>query len=313
MPRTHKSAKPQVEAWVQAGKRLYDARKSKGLSALELAVASGYKQPRQIYLLEKGKQNPATLQRKHLIGISKALDVSIAYICDGCMPEIKKPESQRITSRVLSIERTELARARIAAKMKSKELAAYLGMNESTLRRIETGWCKVPRRFQNAVEAFIAEHQPVPGKGLPIDATDGEKLAFKRKQAQITQARLAVELGVHHTTISDWENGVNRIPKEMSCKINAFFEGNQAKKDNDRLETSTRQEVTYGFVSAEEVYALKEYRKSLGVTQKSIASFLGVSQSWIAACENGHAKMNRERQLEIKRYLDKIEEQKKQN
>lgn len=310
MSRPRKPVKPLVEAWVQAGKRLRIARKIKGLSVDELANISGYN-ANMIRKIENGVKNPTTIRSDSLKNLSSALDVSIDYICGDCTPTRKIHKRTREVEKAWSTTmRTPLAMARIEANMKSRELAAYLGISERYLRTIESGWAKIPRRLEKTISDFIAEHPPkIDDKK---DMTAGEILAHRRRQALISQATLAKAVGVNRGNISLWERNIKEIPKEKQEEIDVFFESGRADDLGNRRKNLACTDAVYGIMNEQEISELKKRRKSLGVTQQNIASILHVSQSWIAACENGHAKMNRERQLEIKRYLDEIESQRKQ-
>lgn len=79
----------------------------------------------------------------------------------------------------------------------------------------------VPKECGMAVERAIAEalEPNVPAHHVFPDSTPGTVLRGARGLRSMTQARLAVAIGVHVTNISEMERGLRPIGKEMAKRL----------------------------------------------------------------------------------------------
>lgn len=144
-----------------------------------------------------------------------------------------------------------------------------------------------------------------------------ERLRELRKESNLSQNKLATALGLKHTTIGLWEQG-KRVPNfDAAILIANYFDVNL-----DYLAgLEDQHHIFYLYILLHDLCKvkhnytkcvkklnmkdrLKELRKEKGVSQKEVASALGISLSAYSNYEQGIREPNIEMIIAICRYYD---------
>lgn len=105
---------------------------------------------------------------------------------------------------VLNTIGDHIKKRRFDLRLTHKKLAKIIGIFPSTLINWEKNHSDIEVRFIPKVIEFLG-YNP-----LPIPKSFIEKLAYYRKTNGLSAERLAIQLGLSHSTISSWESGVNK-------------------------------------------------------------------------------------------------------
>ncbi|MBR1442677.1 MAG: helix-turn-helix domain-containing protein, partial [Firmicutes bacterium] len=123
-------------------------------------------------------------------------------------------------------------------------------------------------------------HIVVPVRELLEEATVGEKIAFYRFKANLTQRELAEMIGIDDSTLMKYENDklcpnleiINRISRKLNILPDFIYD--------DYL----------SFISYPYYIKIKEIRNHLMLTHKDLAAILNISYKTIARWENRRAE-----------------------
>lgn len=110
-------------------------------------------------------------------------------------------------------------------------------------------------------------------------------LKYAREEIEMTQKELGEKLGVHETTISNWENGYDSIPILMLWKFCKLYNYSL----NYMLGLDKVNEGFDGYIIDKNIISnnLKNMRLNLRLTQKEMAEILEISQPRYCNYETG--------------------------
>lgn len=135
-----------------------------------------------------------------------------------------------------------------------------------------------------------------------------------RKSAGLSQKEVAIRIGVKQNTYSYWENGKSRMNSESLAKLAKLFgvttdyllNDIQNKSANNK-ELDDCQLQPYKLPNEKEKVMsnrLKELRSSAGLTQKELATVLGVAQPTLSGWETGHFQIDYDSLIKIADYFN---------
>lgn len=138
-----------------------------------------------------------------------------------------------------------------------------------------------------------------------------------RKSAGLSQKEVAIHIGVKQNTYSYWENGKSRINGESLAKLAKLFGVTMDYLvDNKLSEISINKGVDNSQLVEQQLHKLpnerekimsnrlKDLRRSAGLTQKDLATVLGVAQPTFSGWESGHFQIDYDSLIKIANYFN---------
>lgn len=138
-----------------------------------------------------------------------------------------------------------------------------------------------------------------------------------RKSAGLSQKEVAIHIGVKQNTYSYWENGKSRMNSESLAKLAKLFGVTTDYLLNDtQNKSATNEELDDCQLVEHQLYKipnerekimsnrLKELCSSVGLTQKELATFLGVAQPTLSGWESGRFQIDYDSLIKIADYFN---------
>ena len=122
----------------------------------------------------------------------------------------------------------------------------------------------------------------------------GEKIREARMKKEWTQDILAFKLKVTRNTVSKWERNKQEPTKEMQKKLERILKIKLAEEEKTTHKSQKKNSIKN---------RIQQARKEKKLTQKELASKLGVSASSISSWENNKSTPNAEMQEKFKQEL----------
>ncbi len=197
--------------------RLRQLRTEADLTQKQLADIVGTTQ-QNIAFWETGRQRP---KQPSLIKLANYFNVSIDYLLVGKA----QPEER------LSVFPERLKQLRVEAKLTQQQMAEALNISQPAYVEWEKGRTQpTPDKFPliakvlNTSIYYLLQGAPNENRLVNFQGkTLGERLAFLRKNAGLTQAEVADRLQVGQNSYSNWENGVRTPIYPIIEKLAEFF------------------------------------------------------------------------------------------
>ncbi len=274
------------------GERLQAWREDNHISGEEFA-AMLHISPEELGGIEKGE---IPINRRRGQDIEKACGINRKWLMYGdgrnkgtsCLQREEK--SPRMTSvRAAAVVRNTEAGNRIRAVRKSlhltlKEAGERIGIAYGTLSRAESGYVTESR-----AEEMIRKMTPDQASCGESTLSPGQKIRSVRKAAGLTQKEVGELIGLASVTIASMEAGrvSDRRADEIVEKIRASVPIPEPFTARNAAQSVSTVSPASSEVDASAGARIREARKAAGLSQKTLAKILRVSETRLIAMELG--------------------------